>query len=96
MPLPAAKMHAARLKMEATGSKAAAEPTASLYVGCSGWRYWDWWNSFYGGVPQPDWFKQYLKRFVPSKSTHRSTHDLRWRTFRRGSAGSPKRDLSIQ
>ena len=38
----AAKMHAARLKMEATGLRATAEPKASLYVGCCGWRYWDW------------------------------------------------------
>ena len=59
----AAKMHAARLKIEATSLNAAAEPKASLYVGCSGWRYWDWRDSFYAGVPQPDWFKHYLKRF---------------------------------
>jgi uncharacterized protein YecE (DUF72 family) len=59
----AAKMHAARLKMEAASLKATAEPKASLYVGCSGWRYWDWRNSFYAGVPQPGWFKHYLKRF---------------------------------
>ena len=61
--LRAAKMHAARLKMEATGLKAAAEPKASLYVGCSGWRYWDWRNSFYAGAPQPSWFEHYVKRF---------------------------------
>jgi uncharacterized protein YecE (DUF72 family) len=59
----AAKMHAARLKMQTTSLKAAAEPKASLYVGCSGWRYWDWRDSFYAGVPQPDWFEHYLKRF---------------------------------
>jgi uncharacterized protein YecE (DUF72 family) len=59
----AAKMHAARLKMEATGVRATAEPKASLYVGCSGWRYWDWRDSFYAGAPQHDWFKHYLKRF---------------------------------
>jgi uncharacterized protein YecE (DUF72 family) len=59
----AAKMHAARLKMEATGLRATAEPKASLYVGCSGWRYWDWRDSFYAGAPQHDWFKHYLKRF---------------------------------
>jgi uncharacterized protein YecE (DUF72 family) len=59
----AAKMHAARLKMEATGVRATAEPKASIYVGCSGWRYWDWRDSFYAGAPQHDWFKHYLKRF---------------------------------
>jgi hypothetical protein len=42
-----AKMRAARLRMEATSLKATAEPKASLYVGCSGWRYWDWRESFY-------------------------------------------------
>jgi hypothetical protein len=61
--LRAAKMHAARLKMEATGLKVAAEPKASLYVGCSGWRYWDWRNSFYAGVSQPSWFEHYAKSF---------------------------------
>jgi Protein of unknown function DUF72 len=59
----AAKMHAARLEIKATSLKATAEPRASLYVGCSGWRYWAWRDSFYAGVPQPDWFKHYLKRF---------------------------------
>jgi uncharacterized protein YecE (DUF72 family) len=59
----AAKMHAARLKMEATSLKAAAEAKASLYVGCSGWRYWAWRDSFYAGVPQPDWFVHYLRHF---------------------------------
>ena len=43
--------------------KTAAEPKASLYVGCSGWRYWAWRDSFYAGVPQPDWFEHYLRRF---------------------------------
>ena len=59
----AAKMHAARLKMEATSLKATAERQASLHVGCSGWRYWKWRDSFYAEVPQPDWFKHYLKHF---------------------------------
>ena len=59
----AAKMHAARLKMETTSLKAAAKPKASLYVGCSGSRHWDWRDSFYAGGPQPDWFEHYLKSF---------------------------------
>jgi hypothetical protein len=59
----AAKMHAAGLKMEATSLKTTAELKASLYIGCSGWRYWKWRDSFYAEVPQPDWFKHYLKRF---------------------------------
>jgi Protein of unknown function DUF72 len=59
----AVKMHAARLKMEATSLKVTAEQKASLYVGCSGWRYWKWRDSFYAGVPQADWFKHYLRGF---------------------------------
>ncbi len=59
----AAKMHAARLKMEATSLQATTEPKAALFVGCSGWRYWHWRDSFYAEAPQPDWFKHYLKRF---------------------------------
>ena len=34
----AAKMYAARLKMEATSLQATTEPKAALFVGCSGWR----------------------------------------------------------
>jgi uncharacterized protein YecE (DUF72 family) len=37
--------------------------TQSIHVGCSGWRYWKWRDSFYAGVPQHDWFGLYLKRF---------------------------------
>ena len=39
------------------------EMKQSVYVGCSGWRYWKWRDSFYAGVPQNDWFGHYLKRF---------------------------------
>ena len=58
----AAKMHSARLKM---GKYSPSRPTAlkSVNVGCSGWRYWKWRDSFYAGVPQADWFKHYAKRF---------------------------------
>jgi uncharacterized protein YecE (DUF72 family) len=59
----AAKMHAARLKMQAASLKATPERKASLQIGCSGWRYWKWRDSFYAEVPQADWFKHYLKRF---------------------------------
>jgi uncharacterized protein YecE (DUF72 family) len=58
----AAKMHTARLKMEATAS----QPSASLpswLLGCSGWRYWKWRDSFYGGVPQVKWFEHYSECF---------------------------------
>jgi uncharacterized protein YecE (DUF72 family) len=60
----ATKMHAARLKMEASSLKVTAERKASLHIGCSGWRYWKWRDSFYAEVPQSDWFKHYLKRFA--------------------------------
>jgi|SRR3954453_19160067 hypothetical protein len=60
----AAKMHAAQLRMVAEGSKRPLELTPSVFVGCSGWRYWKWRNSFYAGVPQNNWFEHYLKRFA--------------------------------
>jgi Protein of unknown function DUF72 len=58
----AAKMHAARLKTKAK-TPAAPKLKKSVYVGCSGWRYWKWRDLFYAGVPQNDWFGQYLKIF---------------------------------
>lgn len=56
-------MHAARLKSEVGGEKFPAELKQSVFVGCSGWRYWKWRDSFYEGVPQNDWFGHDLKRF---------------------------------
>jgi hypothetical protein len=47
------KMHIARLKMEAKAGS----------VGCSGWRYWKWRDSFYADVPQSDWFQYYSASF---------------------------------
>jgi uncharacterized protein YecE (DUF72 family) len=61
--LRAAKMHAARLKTETDSPKRPPELKPSIFVGCSGWRYWKWRDSFYEGVPQNDWFEHYLKRF---------------------------------
>jgi hypothetical protein len=52
----AAKMHAARIKTEATTPAGPPELKQSVYVGCSGWRYWKWRDSFYAGVVQNDWF----------------------------------------
>ena len=37
----AAKMHAARLKSEASGAKLTPQHNQSIFVGCSGWRYWN-------------------------------------------------------
>jgi Protein of unknown function DUF72 len=59
----AQKMHAARLRMEAERPKDPPELKRSVYVGCSGWRYWKWRDSFYAGVLQERWFEHYLKRF---------------------------------
>src|SRR3954465_13877335 len=59
----AAKMHAARRKMEAGDRKASPGRGKTVYVGCSGWRYWKWRDSFYAGVPQQDWFAKPCERF---------------------------------
>ena len=59
----ATKMHAARLKPRAETSQAPVAFKQSVHVGCSGWRYWKWRNSFYTDVPQPEWFEHYLKHF---------------------------------
>jgi uncharacterized protein YecE (DUF72 family) len=59
----AAKMHAARLRTETASPKGPPALKPSVYVGCSGWRYWKWRDSFYAGVPQQNWFEHYLKRF---------------------------------
>ena len=55
----AAKMHKARLKSKAETPKATPTLLESLYVGCSGWRYWKWRDSFYAAIRQADWFAHY-------------------------------------
>jgi uncharacterized protein YecE (DUF72 family) len=59
----AAKMHDARLRMETEGPKRLAELKSSINIGCSGWRYWKWRDSYYAGVPQEKWFEYYARRF---------------------------------
>jgi uncharacterized protein YecE (DUF72 family) len=59
----AAKMHSTRLKMEAEGPKVWPGLKKSVYVGCSGWRYWKWRDSFYRDVPQQKWFEHYSGAF---------------------------------
>jgi uncharacterized protein YecE (DUF72 family) len=59
----AAKMHLTRLKMESEGLKPTTTLKKTVLVGCSGWRYWKWRDSFYADVPQPDWFKHYASAF---------------------------------
>ena len=59
----AAKMHAARMKSETIIANPLPQFKQSVFVGCSGWRYWKWRDSFYAGVPQNDWFGRYIKSF---------------------------------
>lgn len=62
----AAKMHVARLnnlKKEKSDAKPAPQHKQPIFVGCSGWRYWKWRDSFYKSVPQNDWFGHYLQHF---------------------------------
>jgi hypothetical protein len=59
----AAKMHAACLKSETNIAMPVADHKQAAFVGCSGWRYWKWRDSFYEGAPQNGWFGHYLKRF---------------------------------
>lgn len=62
--LRAAKMHKFRLKLEAGARKTSpGSLNDAVYVGCSGWRYWKWRDSFYNGVPQPAWFNHYAGIF---------------------------------
>ena len=60
----AAKMHAARLKMESVNHKEREEALkASAYVGCSGWFYWKWRGIYYpDALPTSKWFHHYAKR----------------------------------
>jgi len=59
----AAKMHVARLRMLNASPKSPPELKSAVHVGCSGWRYWKWRDSYYSGVPQADWFEHYAKGF---------------------------------
>ena len=60
----AAKMHAARLKMESENhKKCEAVLKASAYVGCTGWFYWKWRGIYYpDDLPTSEWFHHYAKR----------------------------------
>ena len=60
----AAKMHAARLKIEGMNYQPpTSSPIGSLFVGCSGWFYWKWRGLFYPAeLPTGEWFKHYASR----------------------------------
>ena len=64
----AAKMHAARLAWEgkspATDMPKKNSLPRRLYVGCSGWFYWDWRGLFYPrDLPTNSWFGHYADSF---------------------------------
>jgi uncharacterized protein YecE (DUF72 family) len=60
----AAKMHAARLQMEAGNTQPSKLGSKTcVFVGCSGWFYWKWRGLFYpADLPTGEWFKHYAKR----------------------------------
>ena len=62
--LRATKMHQARLNIQAEKPAPPPRLKGAVYVGCSGWRYWKWRDSFYEGVPQPRWFEYYASVFA--------------------------------
>lgn len=61
----AAKMHKARLEMEAANLEhASSSPRDSAHVGCSGWFYWKWRGLFYpADIPTGAWFDHYAEHF---------------------------------
>ena len=65
-------MHAARIEYEREHAAAPAsratpagkKPPLQTYVGCSGWYYWHWRDSFYPqGAPSSTWFDYYASQF---------------------------------
>jgi uncharacterized protein YecE (DUF72 family) len=60
----AAKMHQARLAMEAEGLSQPPASAPSLNVGCSGWFYWKWRGLFYpADMSTREWFDHYAAEF---------------------------------
>jgi uncharacterized protein YecE (DUF72 family) len=59
----AAKMHEARLDSDFAPIRGLDEKQ-TLFIGCSGWFYWDWRGRFYpDDLPTSQWFEHYAKRF---------------------------------
>jgi uncharacterized protein YecE (DUF72 family) len=59
----AAKMHEARLASDLPTSRGLDEKQ-TLFIGCSGWFYWDWRGRFYPeDLPTNQWFAHYAKHF---------------------------------
>ena len=66
----AGAMHAARLAAAADRpsqvgpNRRHPDPSGTLFVGCSGWFYWHWRNTFYpAGTSTGAWFGHYAKHF---------------------------------
>jgi uncharacterized protein YecE (DUF72 family) len=64
----AKKMHIARLTREFPRFQISAEQSSifgpKFHVGCSGWFYWHWRDSFYPtGLPSRQWFNHYASKF---------------------------------
>ncbi len=63
----ARKMHEARLAHVHVQEATVSPPTKNgmqFHVGCSGWFYWHWRESFYPkGLPSSGWFKHYARQF---------------------------------
>jgi len=58
----AAKMSLARA-VELNSERQLYELSDSLFVGCSGWYYWEWRDSFYAQIPRQSWFEHYASIF---------------------------------
>ena len=57
-------MHRARLAFEAEGRPATEDSAPACNVGCSGWFYWHWRESFYPPDSSPDtWFRLLREHF---------------------------------
>lgn len=63
--LRAAKMHQLRLGSPSALSQSLPKSKSTKYhIGCSGWFYWHWRNSFYPqDMPTKEWFSHYAKAF---------------------------------
>ena len=71
--LPARAWRAPRY--DATAMVGRATPT--IHIGCSGWFYWHWRDTFYQSLPTHKWFAHYSKKF---KTVELNAPFYRWPT----------------